>query len=188
MGSNLRASDLICCGSTMKTICAFFLGFLVATTPALGLAKDLSEEIVQISPDTYMLTRISRAGMFASMAKLKQGVIRDANAFAESQGKIAIAISTKELPAAPGQWPQFEYQFRVVPHDDPEARRTSLQPRPDVVIESNETITGKIESDDDAPKEIDVYQELIKLDDLLKKGIITDAEFQELKRKVLTSD
>ena len=37
-----------------------------------------SPEIVQISPDTYMLTRSSAAGMFANMSKLKAGVIQEA--------------------------------------------------------------------------------------------------------------
>jgi hypothetical protein len=36
-----------------------------------------------------------------------------------------------------------------------------------------------------APKERDVYVELLKLDDLKKKGVISDAEFEEQKKKLL---
>jgi hypothetical protein len=33
-----------------------------------------------------------------------------------------------------------------------------------------------------------VYAELVKLDDLRKKGIITEAEFEAQKKKLLTAD
>lgn len=162
-----------------------FASFVLLST--MAYAGDRTDEIVQLSPDTYMLTRVSKAGIFASMAKLKSGVIRDANAFAEKQGKVAVAISAREVPVGgPGQWPMFEYQFRVVSPDDPEARRTSLTPRPDLVIEDNKNIDVKTE--DKTPKDRDIYGELIKLDDLHKKGILTDAEFEAQKAKILAGE
>lgn len=133
-----------------------------------------------------MLTRISRAGIFASMSKLKSGVIKDAKAFAAGMGKVAIPLEAKETPVGgAGQWPMFEYQFRVVEPDHPEARRTSLVPRADVVIENNQSIKGEIKTKDETPEKRDIYGELMKLDDLRQKGIITDAELQAQKQKVL---
>jgi hypothetical protein len=41
----------------------------------------------------------------------------------------------------PAQWATFEYQFRVVDKNDPEAKRTSLVPRPDLVIEKNQKVS-----------------------------------------------
>lgn len=170
---------------SVRTSLVLAAGLFFATSPSY--AGDRSDEIVQIAPDTYILTRTSKAGIFASMAKLKAGVIRDANAFAAKQGKIAVVISARETPVGgPGQWPMFEYQFRVVSEDDPEARRTSLVPRPDVVIEDNKNIKAEIKTIDQTPKERDIYNELIKLDDLHKKGILTDAEFEAEKAKVLS--
>jgi Short C-terminal domain len=157
---------------------------------ALGLfvlASVAQADVVQISPDTYLISRISRAGMFASMPKLKMAVIREANAFAEAQGKIAIPLSSKETPAAPGQWPTFDYQFRVVAKDDPEAQRTALVPRADVVIESNRKIEAEIKTKDETEKTPDLYSELLKLDDLRKRGVLTDAEFEEQKKKLLSA-
>ena len=69
--------------------------------------------------------------------------------------------------------------------DDHEAKRTSLTPRADVVIEKKSEISVDIESEDQSEKTKDVYTELIKLDDLRKKGIITEAEFEEQKKKLL---
>ncbi len=142
--------------------------------------------IVQLSPDTYMIMREDHAGIFGSMSKLKAGVIRDANAFAASQGKIAIPISANEHPmGVMADWARFEYQFRVVDKNDPEAGRVSLEPRPDVVIESTENINADIHTTDDTERSKDVYADLIKLDDLRERGILTQAEFDAEKKKLL---
>ena len=143
--------------------------------------------IVKLSPDTYMLSREAHGGIFASASALKASVINDANAFAENQGKVAIPLSAKEKPmgSGPAQWASFEYQFRVVEKNDPEVRRTSLVPRADLVIEKTERITTEVKSKDQADKSKDTYTELIKLDDLRKRGILTDAEFNAQKAKLL---
>ena len=141
--------------------------------------------IVKLSPDTYMLSRADHAGIFGNTAKLKASVIEDANKFAESMGKVAIPLSTNETPVYPGHFATFEYQFRVVDKDDPEARRTHLLPRPKAVIEKHEKIDADIKTEDKGSKRIDTYTELIKLDDLRKKGIITEAEFENEKAKIL---
>ncbi len=143
--------------------------------------------IVKLSPDTYMLWREAHGGIFASASALKAGVIKDANAFAEAQGKVAIPISSKEVPMGngPAQWASFEYQFRVVDKNDPEVRRTSLMPRPDVVIEKTEKINADVKVKGQSNRAKDVYGELLKLDDLRKRGILTEAEFELQKRKLL---
>jgi hypothetical protein len=73
------------------------------------LAGCANPGIVKLSPDTYMLSREAHGGIFASTSALKAGVINDANAFAESQGKVAIPLSSKEKPMGngPAQWASF---------------------------------------------------------------------------------
>jgi len=141
--------------------------------------------IVQLSPDTYMLSKEDHAGIFGSTAKMKADVIQQANAFAASLGKIAVPISSKEKPVGnrPADWASFEYQFRVVDKNDPEARRTSLAPRADLVIEKTEKIS--IDTKNESEKHPDMYTEIMKLDDLRKKGLITDAEYETQKQKIL---
>jgi hypothetical protein len=141
--------------------------------------------IVQLSPDTYMLSRVDHAGMFGNASALKAGVISDADAFAASQGKVAVVIAANDSPAYPGHFATFEYQFRVVDKNDPDARRTSLAPRPKVVIEKDEKITGNIRTSDEPEKHPDLYTEILKLDELRKKGLITDAEYEAQKQKYL---
>jgi len=165
-----------------KLSAMLLLGLLVGCAHTIG--------IVQVSPDTYMLTREDHGGIFAfNRGKLKTDAIQEANAFAERQGKIAIPVSLHEHPCGVlGDWPSVEYQFRVVDKNDPEARRTSLVPRADVVIEKTEKISADVSVKDESQKPTDIYTELIKLEDLRKKGIISDSEFEALKKKLLNTN
>ena len=143
-------------------------------------------DIVLVSPDTYLIVRFDRAGIWGSPGKLKTQTILEANKFATRMGKVAIPLTTKETPVAPGRLASIEYQFRVVDKDDPEARRTTLVPRPDLVIEKSEKISADIRTKDQSDKTKDIYTELMKLDELRGKGIITDAEFEIQKKKILS--
>lgn len=153
---------------------------------AIALVGCANPGIVQISPDTYLLAREAHGGIFASAAGLKAGVIQDANAFAEKQGKVAVPISAKEKPMGngPAQWASFEYQFRVVDKDDPAVRRTQLVHNPNIIIQ-------KVDQDEPAPtatsegKKNDLYSDLLKLEVLKKRGLLTEAEFEAQKNKLL---
>ncbi len=164
---------------------------LLAAALCLFLIGCANPGIVKLSPDTYMLSRMDHGGIFGNAARLKAGVIRDANAFAESQGKVAIPLATQEMPMVPGGYghvgtfASVEYQFRVVDKNDPEARRTSLVPLPDVVIDKTETISADIRGKDITEKQPDLYTELMKLEELRKNKILTEEEFQTQKKLLL---
>lgn len=87
------------------------------------LAGCANPKVVQISAGVYELSRADHGGIFGNKDALKSGVIRDANAFAEGQGKIAIPVCAKEHPTGIwGDWASFDYTFRVVDKDDPDAK------------------------------------------------------------------
>ena len=168
-------------------ICAVvLLAFLLPLSEAdAGKADD----IVQLSPDTYLISRTSYGGVFTSMGKLKSKVIKDANEFAKSEGKVLVPISTSERPVGgPGQWPQFDYQFRLVDPNSPDAKSTALVPLPDVVIQDNRGGNREPPPVSNTPEKKDLYGELIKLDDLRKKGILSDEEFEAQKQKLLSEN
>lgn len=71
----------------------------------------------------------------------------------------------------------------MVDKDDPEAKRTSLVQRADLVIEKSEKISADVRTKED--KAPDLYAELTKLDDLRKRGILTEDEFAVQKKKLL---
>jgi hypothetical protein len=70
--------------------------------------------IVKLSPDTYMLSRADRGGIFGNAAAMKVEVIQEANDFADKQGKVAIPLGLKEIPLSPGRLAQVEYQILAV--------------------------------------------------------------------------
>lgn len=149
-----------------------------------AVAGCATSEIIPLGTDSYMIAQTSAGGVFKAMSSLKSEVIQRANAFAESKGKVAIPIASKEAPAYPGHMPSFEYQFRLVDRSDPRATGGGLIPRADVVVD-NKLIQPPAAISNRAPAAKDMYTELVKLDDLRKKGIITDAEFQTQKERLL---
>lgn len=154
-----------------------------------GVAQAREPEVIQLSPDTYMIIRENKAGIFGSLPQTKIKVIKQANEFAAAQGKIAIPISTIERKAGgPGQWPSVEYQFRVVDRNDPEARRTSLEPRPDVVVRVEQPAQPPQGEPAKRPSGSSKYDRLIELEDLRRRGILTDEEFEKEKKKLLDSN
>jgi len=156
---------------------------IICVLAAALLAGCANPGIVQLSPDTYMLSRADHAGIFGNTAALKAGVIKEAHEFAQSKGKVAIPISSQETPGYPGHFATVEYQFRVVDKDDPEAKRTSLVQRADLVVEMTEKISVDVRTKED--KAPDLYAELTKLDYLRKRGILTEEEFVVQKKRLL---
>ena len=168
-----------------------YIVLLIFTISTCFLTGCANTRIVKMSPDTYMLTRQDNAGIFGNAAKMKADVIREATEFAESQGKVAIPLAVNEKPMVVGGFGRFgtfasiEYQFRVVEKDDSEARRTSLVPKPDIVIDKTEKISKDIRIEDISKNNPDLYSELIKLGDLLEKNLITQEEFEKEKQRLL---
>jgi hypothetical protein len=89
---------------------------------------------LQLSADTYMISKTSSAGMFASQAGMQAKAIKAANKFAATKGKIAVARGSSWDRPAQG-FPTFTYQFILVDKDDPRAKDVSLKPVADVTVE-----------------------------------------------------
>lgn len=140
--------------------------------------------IVKVAPGTYILSKEDHAGIFGSQAKLQADVITQADQFAEEQGKVAVPVSMQATPAGPARWASFTYEFRVVDKGDPAAQRAVVLPRPDVVVSKSETVTVDQKSGPSSQQQ-DIYTQLLKLDELRKKGIISEDEFEAQKKKIL---
>ena len=133
---------------------------LLTAAILLGLLSGCqSSGIVQTSPDTYKVSQKSAGGIFADTASLRDEVIQQANEFAASKGKIAVPISTHSSHPIVGGLPSFEYEFRLA----------DKAPTAPVLTDTH----------------VDLHDEILKLDDLRKKGLITEAEFESQKQKLL---
>ncbi len=164
-------------GERMKRI---LLAIVAATLIGCATAP-----AVPMGNDTYMISQTSAGGVFRSMSSLKTEVLEHANAFAASKGKVAVPIAGKEAPAYPGHMPSFEYQFRLVDKNDSRAEGGALIPRADVVMDVHNA--APVAPTNTAPgTSKDVYTQLLKLDDLRKRGILTESEFDAQKAKLLS--
>jgi hypothetical protein len=146
-------------------------------------AKAGKPEFVQVSPGVYMVTVKNYAGVFANAATTKRKAILAANEFAESKGMQAVPVNLESVPARPGPggWPYVEYQFRLVP----KGATDTIGLRPDAAVRME--VSGAPQAPAPMPPAAkpDLYGELLKLDDLRKRGLLTEAEFETQKAKLL---
>ena len=138
----------------------------------LAVAPFARADLVEVAPDLYLLTR---SGRFANHVEIKLAAIREANAFAKEKGRVALPVSGREyLPAGQFSPSIFEYQFRLVSEEEARRSRATLA---DVVIATTGRSSGA-----------DVYSELVRLDVLRERGILTAEEFAQRKKRVLEED
>ncbi|PCI09342.1 MAG: hypothetical protein COB77_00030 [Gammaproteobacteria bacterium] len=134
-----------------------------------------SPDVKKLSDDTYMLYREDHGDYFSGSSSLENAVISDANDYAEKKGKVAIEVSSHATPKGEGasQWASFEYKFKIVDENDPLVKQAKLASEAEGINKDN------------SAKFKDTYTELLQLDDLRKKGILTEDEFQSQKAKIL---
>lgn len=139
--------------------------------------------VTTIGKDTYLVSRQAATG-FSGLGNLKAEVFQEASQFCERSGKNLQVVSTHETapPYIFGNFPKAEIQFMCLEEKDAELGRPKLRREPSSVIEIKSETKSKVEA---APG-TDVYNELIKLDELRKKGIISESEFETQKKKILT--
>ena len=145
--------------------------------------------VVPIGPDTYMVSRQAASG-FTGMGSLKADAFREASEYCISQNKKIQVVNTNESqpPYVFGNFPRAEIQFMCLSEGDRELARPKLKKEADVVIEKTDAISIDVKTKDQSEKTKDIYTELLKLEDLRKKGIITEEEFEIQKKKLLSGN
>lgn len=157
----------------MKLPC--FLAALVA----LLLGGCATSEVISAGPDTFMVSA-SSAG-FAT-AGVREKVYKKANDFCAEKGLVMVPVSFKAREGELGRNPpSADLVFRALKPGDPAIGR------PDILNADVTTQNVRVSVKDETKKEKGsvLYDELIKLDDLKKRGILTNAEFDQAKQKLL---
>jgi hypothetical protein len=168
-----------------------FLPSALALAILTGCAS--APQINKLPGDVYSISRTDKGGSLSDAGSTKTEMMREANDYAAKQGKVAYTVSMKETPTAVQGFTAMEYQFKLVDKD--------AMPKPVLLSTSaNTTQQGTSTTTQQTinpaspltkaqgPHSIDIYNELIKLDDLRKRGILTDDEFAREKKKVLDSN
>lgn len=177
-------------------------------TLAVGgcMSASMGTGLQQLTPDTYRLSRVDGGGRYADTAAMKAAIFDEANAFAQKQHKLVVPISSHE-DTLRGHLLTADLEFRLAAPDDPTtiaappvaqaapvarpvaeaaaaASTAAVAAVPPAALQAAPPVAPAAPPPS-ADKKPDFYSELIMLDDLRKRGILTDAEFQALKTKLI---
>jgi hypothetical protein len=152
------------------------IGLLAATTAWAAKAPNVE----QTGPDTYTITKTASTGFNRDVDGLKDDVLAQAKAFCATKGReIKVLSLTGDKP----RWMFTGYTkativFKALEASDPELHT----PVPAAAADGSPAASY---APAPATPTDELYNELTKLDDLRKRGILTDEEFQAQKKKVL---
>ena len=138
--------------------------------------------------NTYSITRVARHALDRDIDALKAQAMEDATKFCAARGKQLKVVSVKEEKP----WISLGYfkatiVFKALNAGDPELTAApapvGYSPQPTYMASTPPPAPAA------APEKLvttgDLYNALMQLDDLRKKGILTDEEFQSEKQKIL---
>lgn len=152
------------------------------TTIILFCSGCVSSGIISAGPDTYM---VSASGAGFATAGVREVVYKKANEFCAAKGLVMVPVSFKSRPGELGRNPpSADLTFRALKPGDPAIGRPDAMDA-DQSVAVNQNVKVSVKDETKTEKQADTYTELIKLDDLRKRGILTDAEFEIAKRKLL---
>lgn len=161
---------------TLRKLSVLLLPVLVACTTTTG--------VVPIGQDTYMVGGSGKSPGGYSGAEVKAAAFREATQFCAGQGKKMQVVNTNERDMSFGVNATAEVQFMCLADGDQELGRPKLQRTADQVIQVVPSAQPPQAVRDQAK---DTYAELLKLEDLRKRGILNDAEFDAQKKKLLSA-
>ena len=149
------------------------VGIALLGCPSLSLASaPAAPEVVPLGDNTFSITRAATSAFSRDTEKLKAEVQEDAAKYCADQGK---QLKVVDLSA---KKPFFSTGYA--------SAKIVFKPLTTAEIEQTNSGSAAANSSGERPGNTgDIYNDLMKLDDLRKKGILTDDEFQSEKRKVL---
>jgi hypothetical protein len=138
--------------------------------------------------NTYIVTRQAATG-FSGAGTLKADAISEAAKFCESQGKTLkiVAVTEAQPPYIFGNFPKAEVVFKALSPGDPELARPSEYDASGTQVRVGSSPVDRSEVKVSVARQdpSDIYVQLEKLDDLRKKNILTEEEFQKEKARLL---
>jgi len=152
------------------------LGLLAVTCRA-----DPNPEIVSLGHDTYALTRWANNGFTRNTEKLQSQALEDAAAYcARLHKELKIVSTTTARPLIPlTGFASAKVVFKALDANDPELHAPVAASAPGAAT--------PVVAENAAPRTTTdaLYNDLMKLDDLRKRGLLTEEEFQAQKKKLL---
>jgi hypothetical protein len=152
------------------------LGLLAVTCRA-----DTNPEIVSLGHDTYALTRWANNGFTRNTERLKTQALEDAAAYcARLHKELKIVSTTRARPTVPlTGFASAKVVFKALDANDPELHAPVAESGPSAAMPAGvNSATPRTETDV-------LYKDLTALDDLRKRGLLTEEEFQAKRKKLV---
>lgn len=149
---------------------------LVACTSTTG--------VVPIGQDTYMIGSQGKSPGGFSGSEAKVLAFAEAQKFCSTRGKSVQIINTQQSDMSFGKNATAEIQFLCLSEGDPELGRPRLERVPDQVIHVKTHTPDRQSPVAEKPK--DLYSELLKLEDLKRRGLLSESEFDQQKKRLLS--
>jgi hypothetical protein len=153
-----------------------------------GFASSPPPVPVSIGDNTYSLTIEASNAFQRDLDKLKADATSAATKFCSDQGKEIKVLSLEgKMPKFSLGYGKAKIVFKALNPGDPELTAPVVAPGAPAQVYAQAPAYAPAPAY--VPKHLttdELYAELVKLDDLRKKGILTDDEFQAEKRKLLS--
>jgi hypothetical protein len=155
------------------------LGLLAATGRA-----DQNPEIVPLGHDTYALTRWATTGFARNTEKLKTQALEDAAAYcAKLHKELKVVSTTTARPFVPlTGFANAKVVFKALDANDPDLHA----PEPAAIAAGVPAVAAPAAVEPPPRSETDaLYKDLLQLEDLRKRGLLTEEEFQAKRKKLV---
>jgi hypothetical protein len=161
--------------ATLLTLVA--LGAISACTTTTG--------VIPIGKDTFMIGTTGKSPGGFSGTEAKALAFQEAHKFCAGKGRKIQVVNTQQADMRFGVNATAELQFMCLADGDRELARPKLERTPDQVIQvRGQPVNG------DRPSAVmakDLYTELLKLEELKRRGLLSNLEFEQQKKALLES-
>jgi hypothetical protein len=151
-----------------KFLIPLFLWWMASSVSVLAA----NSGVIPVSENTYSITNEARSTFNRDTQVLKDAVMQEAEKYCHDQGKqLKVVTWVVQKPAIMTGFLSAKLVFKALAPGDPEL----TAPPPSLPVQALTTATPG-----------DLYSELLKLDDLKSRGILTQKEFESEKKKLLS--
>jgi hypothetical protein len=160
------------------------LASLCLLAAAVTATANSKSRIDELGANTYAVTREATTAFDRDVEKFKREAQEDAVKFCAEKGKtMKIVAVTTDRPYVGVGYTQAKLTFKALDANDPEL--TASPPAAAAAAPGPATASGGVTPATLPTAPGDLYTEILKLDDLRKRGLLTDKEFEQEKKKLL---
>ena len=122
---------------------------------------------------------------FTPLSVIKNDAFKEINERAKRENKVLQIVSVNEVPAGFGRWPQVEIRFKLLTQEEAKINRNNQKEVKTSYVHDakGNLIDSKVSVSID--NSLEQYKKLEQLGKLREKGVLTQVEFENEKKKIL---